>query len=345
MTPTPSPSAPDRQASSAAFVARAGWGDAARGFLAGDASPRSYDRLRRGAQTAVLMDAPPERGEDIRPFVTMARHLSGLGLSAPAILAEDEAQGYLLLEDLGDGLFARLLEADPSAEPALYGAAVEVLAHLQRAAPPPGLPAHGPDFMAEAAGLAFSWYAEAVTGRPHDPAPLVGAMAEAMAAHCRRPPVLVLRDYHAENLLWLPERAGLARVGLLDFQMGSLGQPEYDLVSLLLDARRDVDPALVAPLIGEFARLTGQDPTDTATACAVLGAQRNLRILGGFTRLSLHFGKPGYVRLIPRVWAHAQACLAHPALTALREATADLPEPTPEALQRIVALCGTRPSL
>lgn len=335
----------DRKSLSDAFVARAGWGDATRRFLAGDASPRSYDRLTLGTQTAVLMDAPPERGEETGPFVRMARHLTQIGLSAPRIIAEDADHGFLLLEDLGDTLYARPLEREPSAEARLYHAAVEVLAHLQSAAPPADLPEHSPSFMAEATGLSVSWYAAAVTGTAPDPTPLIAAMAEAMARHCTAAPVLVLRDYHAENLLWLPERAGLARVGLLDFQMGSLGQPEYDLVSLLLDARRDVDPTLVLPLIHHFADLRGASREATEITCAVLAAQRNLRILGGFTRLSLHFGKPGYVRLIPRVWAHVQTSLAHPALASLREIAAALPEPTPEALQRIVDLCGTRPSL
>ncbi|MFN3644892.1 MAG: aminoglycoside phosphotransferase family protein [Gemmobacter sp.] len=326
------------------FLARSGWGTARRQFLAGDASPRRYDRLTLGDTTAVLMDAPPDRGEDVRPFVVMARHLRALGLSAPEILAEDAGNGFLLLEDLGDDLFARALARDPGREQALYTAAVEVLATLQAAPPPVGLPDHSPAFMAEAAALSLTWYARAVTGQPQDPAPLQRAMAQAMAAHCTARPVLVLRDYHAENLLWLPGRAGLARVGLLDFQMGSMGQPEYDLISLLQDARRDVSPALAAPLIAHFAQITGADPERTATACAVLGAQRALRILGGFTRLSLHFGKPGYVRLIPRVWAHLQADLAHPALAGVR-AAARLPEPTPEALQRITDLCGTVPTL
>ena len=334
----------DRATLAAAFIARAGWGDAARRFLAGDASPRRYDRLTRGADTAVLMDAPPDKGEDVRPFVAMAAHLRALGLSAPAVLAGDPAHGFLLLEDLGDALFARVLDQGAAHEPTLYAAAVEVLAALQSAPPPPGLPDHTPAFMAEAAGLSLTWYARAVTGTPQDAGPLQAAMAKAMAAHCTARPVLVLRDYHAENLLWLPGRQGLARVGLLDFQMGSMGQPEYDLISLLQDARRDVALDLAAPLIAQFAAITGADPARTATACAVLGAQRALRILGGFTRLCLLHGKPGYVRLIPRVWAHLQANLAHPALAPLRAATAALPEPSPQALQRITDQCGQPPT-
>ena len=327
------------------FVAAQGWGAAQRLFLAGDASPRRYDRLRLGAKSAVLMDAPPERGEDTRPFVAMARHLRALGLSAPDILGADKEHGFLLLEDLGDDLFARVLERDASAEPELYAAATGVLAHLQQAAPPADLPDHAPDFMARAAGLSVSWYRFAITGTQADPAPIETAMAEAMARHCTAAPVLVLRDYHAENLLWLPERGGLARVGLLDFQMGSLGQPCYDLVSLLQDARRDVSAGLCDPMQRHFATLTGRSLDDIRTGCAVLGAQRALRILGGFARLSLHFGKPGYVRLIPRVWAHLHGNLAHPALATLRaQVERLLPAPGPEALRLIEDKCGTIPN-
>ncbi|RRH77986.1 aminoglycoside phosphotransferase family protein [Falsigemmobacter faecalis] len=327
---------------SRSFLQSNGLGHWQRRFLAGDASPRSYDRLNHQGKTLVLMDAPPERGEDVRPFVKMARHLRDLGLSAPEVLAADEENGFLVLEDLGDDLYARVL--DQCADPApLYRTALTALHILQKAPAPEGLPDHSPEFMASAAGLAVSWYARAVTGAPQDPAPLSKAMARAMAAHCTAAPVLVLRDCHAENLLWLPDRQGAARAGLLDFQMGSLGQPEYDVVSLLQDARRDVDPAFADAMIAEFAALRGADPDRTALACAVLGAQRNLRILGGFTRLSLHFGKPGYVRLIPRVWGHLQRCLARPELADLRDIAASLPPPDASALKRIEDLCGTCP--
>lgn len=334
----------DRAALVDRFVAAAGWGAAARHFLAGDASPRRYQRLSLGDRRAVLMDAPPGVAEDTRPFVQIAGHLRGLGLSAPEILAQDHDNGLLLLEDLGDNLHARHLERAPQDEGRLYAAAVDVLAVLQRAPPPADIPAHSHTFMAEAAGMAPRWYARAITGRDHDPAPLVAAMAAALAAHCTAPPVLVLRDYHAENLLWLPERAGVARVGLLDFQMGSRGQPEYDLISLLQDARRDVAPDLLVPMVTRLARATGRDPDAALTAATVLGAQRALRVLGAFARLSLHFGKPGYVRLIPRVWAHLQADLRHPALAGVAAVTADLPPPTPAALQRMIDLCGTVPT-
>lgn len=334
----------DRAALSEAFVAAASWGTAERHFLAGDASARSYMRLVLGGTTAVLMDAPPEKGEETRPFVAMANHLRAMGLSAPQVLAEDAQQGFLLLEDLGDNLYARCLAQEPELEMSLYEAATDTLAHLQAVPAPKGLPQHAPAFMADAAGLAVRWYARAVTGKPGAAADLIDAMADAMSTFCTATPVLVLRDYHAENLLWLPDRKGLRKVGLLDFQMGSLGQPEYDLISLLQDARRDVAFETETRMITRFAVSTGRPVDTVATACAVLGAQRALRILGGFTRLSLHFGKPGYVRLIPRVWAHLQRNLSHPALEHVRKA-ARLPAPDQDALERIISLCGTEPSL
>lgn len=328
---------PDRAAAAQAFLDRSGWGSADRRPLAGDASNRRYDRLRLGAATAVLMDNPPGGADDPLAFVAMARHLCGLGLSAPAILAEDTAQGFLLLEDLGDDLFARLLANDPAREPALLAEAVDVLLHLQRAPAPPGLPDLSAKDWAGAAALALTHYAPAATGETPDPQPMVQALTLALQAHADGPRVLILRDYHAENLLWLPGRQGLARVGLLDFQLGQMGQPGYDLVSLLQDARRDVAPATEAALVARFAKAT--DAQSFAAAYATLGAQRALRILGVFARLGLS-GKTGYLPLMPRVWGQLQQNLAHPALADLATACAQaLPEPTPDRLARILAQC------
>jgi aminoglycoside/choline kinase family phosphotransferase len=333
---------PDRTRAAQDFLDRAGWGAAGREHLAGDASDRRYWRLRAGAATAVLMDNPPGQADDPAAFVAMAAHLLGLGLSAPRVLAADPGAGFLLLEDLGDDLFARLLADDPAREAELYTPAVDVLIDLQRAAPPPGLPdLQAPDW-AEAAALAWQTYLPAATGAARDAGPFRAAMARALSDHADGPRVLILRDYHAENLLWLPGREGLARVGLLDFQLGQAGQPGYDLVSLLQDARRDVAPATEAAMRARFAAATGA--LDGA-AYATLGAQRALRILGVFTRLALDRGKPGYLRLMPRVWGHLTRNLAHPALADLsRLCQADLPAPTPAILDRIARQCPPSPS-
>ena len=331
----------DRAALSTAFLQAAGWGAASRTFLAGDASDRSYDRLHLGAQTAVLMDAPPGLGDDPAKFLKIAGHLSGLGLSAPACLHSDLGHGFLLLEDLGDGLYAKLIMHDPALELPLYGAAVDVLAHLQFHLPCPDLPnLTAPDW-ATAAGFAVDWYAFAITGARASTPDFRAVMADLMQRYADGPRVMVLRDYHAENLLWLPERHGLARVGLLDFQLGQLGQPGYDLVSLLQDARRDVSEPVKAAMIARFVAATGGESAAFETAFAVLGAQRALRILGVFARLCLVGAKPGYLPLIPRVWGHLQCNLAHPALAPLAKICAGLlPEPTPQALALIGSKCG-----
>ncbi len=335
----------DRNLELAAFLARHGWDKADRRHLAGDASDRRYERLRLGAATAVLMDNPPGGADDPTAFAVMARHLRGLGLSAPAVLAEDLPLGFLLLEDLGDDLFARLVSAALAREADLYGAAVDTLVSVQAAPPPDDLPNLSAEDWTKAAGFALDWYAFAATGTRPDATDFHQAMTGALRAHADGPRVLILRDFHAENLLWLPGRAGLARVGLLDFQLGQLGQPGYDLVSLLQDARRDVTPDTEAAMIARFAAAKQSRLDDFAVQYAALGAQRALRILGVFSRLAVVAGKPRYLPLIPRVWGQLQQNLGHPALADLR-AVCDrlLPPPTPDVLQKIKRQCPPIPS-
>ncbi|MEH7829303.1 aminoglycoside phosphotransferase family protein [Gemmobacter denitrificans] len=318
------------------FITRAGWAQAERRFLAGDASDRSYDRLVMAGQSAVLMDAPPGKGDDPAAFIAIARHLTGLGLSAPHILAQDLDHGFLLIEDLGDALFARLLAQSPGRELPLYALAADALLHLQATPAPPGLIDLTAAEWAEAATFALDWYRRGITGDTGDRAGFVRALTDAMGRHADGPRVLILRDFHAENLLHLPDRSGVAQVGLLDFQLAQMGQPAYDLVSLLQDARRDVSPDTEAAILARFAARTGT----TEAAYATLGAQRALRIIGVFARLCIHGGKPGYLRLLPRVWGQLQRNLAHPALADLAAICRDtLPEPSPDHLARIAAQC------
>jgi tRNA threonylcarbamoyl adenosine modification protein YjeE len=338
-----------REDSASAFLHASSWGDARRAPLAGDASNRRYERLYRQGGTAVLMDAPPEKGEDVRPFVVIARHLGSLGLSAPKILASDEVDGFLLLEDLGDDLYARVLERTPDREAELYLAAVEALCALREAPDLPDIAPYDSTTMANLAALALDWYARGA-GKACDPGARAAFVVEVAAAldFCApaQRPVLVLRDFHAENLIWLPGRAGPARVGLLDFQDARDGHPAYDLVSLLEDARRDVGEATREAVIRHYSALTGDDPDDLTRAISALGAQRNLRILGVFARLSLHFGKPQYLGLIPRVWSHLCRDLSHPALAPLAEQVGGLlPAPTPQILKGLKDQCGTVPTL
>ncbi len=309
-----------------AFLGRAGWSGAARAALAGDASGRRYERLTRAGagdpRTAVLMLAPPEAAPSLRAFLDVASRLSGLGLSAPCVIAAAPAAGLMLMEDLGDALLARTAAARPAREPALYAAAADALVALRAAGPPSGLPPYDAEAMAEATALAAPWYARA------ERAPWVGPLREALARHAGPAETLILRDYHAENLIWLPGRRGAARVGLLDFQDAMRGPAAYDLASLTRDARRDVSPAAAAAAIARFARGAGADPARLDAALAVLGAQRNLRLLGVFARLARRDGLPRYLALLPRVWGQLAADLDHPACADVRGPALDaLPPP------------------
>jgi len=338
-----------RESQLLAFLASNGWQQAERVALAGDASNRRYERLTgvSAGRKAVLMDAPPEKGEDIRPFIAIARHLKNLGLSSPEVFSADASQGFALLEDLGDTLFAKLLADTPERETELYLAATDVLLTLHAASPPPA-PDYGPQTMVPLAGLSFQWYGFGATSRINDTgkAAMQAELAANLDALQPWQPVLVLRDYHAENLFWLADRKGPARVGLIDFQDAGIGHPAYDLISLARDARRKVEHETETRMIAHYCSRTGQDPESFGRAAAVMSAQRNLRILGVFARLSMHFGKAQYVDLIPRTWALLMEDLAHPALDRLhRIVRSNLPEPTPAILETLRSKCGTIPQL
>lgn len=295
----------------------------------------------------MLMDAPPEKGEDVRPFVKIAQFLTANRLSAPRILAEDAEHGFLLLEDLGDALFARVIPEAPELEETLYEAATDVLFSLHNATPPEGLLAYDGVVKTEMAALAYRWYREFGSDTVSaETRAFKATFQPLMEAHFSELPVLVQRDYHAENLLWLPEREGAARVGLLDFQDAMLGHPAYDLVSLLQDARRDVPETIEEKMIGYYCEKSGAAKERFEEAYALLGAQRNLRILGVFGRLSLHANKPHYVDFIPRVWGYLLKDLEHPVLAPVRDMILqDLPEPTDAHLEELKSKCGTIPTL
>lgn len=326
------------------FLAAAGWGDAQRQSLAGDASARRYERLVRGGARAILMDVSPLSGLVVGPFLAVDRWLRAAGLSAPEILAADEGRGLVLLEDLGDDLFARLADADPAREPGLYAEAVDLLAGMQRLSPPAGAwepPPYDLAFLLRESRLMLEWYLPAATGAAVAAPGLLAefeALAEAVLAPVAVQQVAVYRDFHAENLLWLPERAGLARIGLLDFQDMLIGHPAYDLVSLLSDARRDVPPDLAAAMEARYLARTGAEPEAFTAAARVLSAQRNMKIVGLFTRLCRRDGKPRYLDLLPRVWRSLATDLAHPTLAPLATfIVRNVPAPEPAVRARIAA--------
>ncbi|MFC3170035.1 tRNA (adenosine(37)-N6)-threonylcarbamoyltransferase complex ATPase subunit type 1 TsaE [Paracoccus fontiphilus] len=326
--------APDaaRIAQRAAFVAGAGWGVARVLPLAGDASARRYFRLAGPQGSAVLMDDP---SGGCAPFVAMTDWLRGHGFGAPAILARDAAAGLLLVEDLGDDLVARVLERDPAMAPAIYDRITDLLVDLHRHPVPDFVaPLDGPT-LAEQVGLFADWYPQAAgAAGGKEIAPLIARLHADLAADV--PPVLSLRDFHAENLLWRDE----APLGLIDFQDAVACHPAYDLVSALQDARRDVDPGIEAACIARYLAATGLDPDRFRAAYALLGAQRNLRIMGIFTRLCLRDGKDRYLSFMPRVWGYVQRNLTHPALAPLAGAVAALPAPDATVIERIRDRCA-----
>lgn len=342
----------NRDDAKSAFLTAAGWGSADISPLAGDASNRRYERLANGpgGQHAVLMDAPAERSEDISIFLAFTGLLRQMGLSAPDVLEVDIASGFAIIEDLGDALYARVAAETLAKEMTLYEASVDLLAAMHETPPPTVAEGSGATVaiqpydgavLRREARLAPDWWRMGVMGEApsddflaeHD------ALIDAACADVEGDrSALVMRDYHAENLLWLPDRSGHCRVGLLDYQDALLGAPAYDLVSLLEDARRDTSEDLQAAMLDRYIRTTGFSNDAFRAAYAALGAQRNLKIVGIFARLHLRDGKPAYLDLITRVWNHLQRDLAHPALRPLAEFVSQhIPAPTPDALTRIRA--------
>lgn len=339
------------------FLKKSGWGDATVMPLPGDASTRRYARLARGDETAMLMHQPQsaesataaanagemERralgynavarlaGADCGRFTAVAEYLRGRGLAAPRIHAADLAQGYAILEDFGDDLFVDVLSKGGS-EQELYNAAVEVLArlHTQNAPAelPGGFPLHAYDEIALLAetDLLTEWFLPLALTRPatdQEVAEHRRLWRQALDGIAPAPPVFVHRDYHAQNLIWMPDRQGLARVGLIDFQDAVAGSRAYDLVSLLEDARRDVPPAVAEMATRHYfavlrAHGLAVNEVQFRHEMAVMAAQRNTKIVGIFARLYKRDGKARYLALLPRVWRHLERDLIHPSLAELR---------------------------
>ena len=308
---TPPPHAPD-------FLAASGWGGAEILPLAGDASFRRYFRIVDGNRSAVLMDAPPPH-EDPRPFIEVAEWLIGRGLSAPEILARDLDTGLLLLGDFGSARLRETLDRDPHRERELYAMATDVLVHLHGHPPMSGLRPHGIEQWIEELQLFTDWYCAAV-GAEVDVVAYQAAWREVLEPVARDGlgPVTVLRDYHAENIMLVDGRDGIAHFGLLDFQDALAGHPAYDLASVLEDARRDVAPSVERAMIDRYVAATGHGEAFERAYWA-LAAQRNTRILGVFTRLWKRDNKPGYRRFQPRLWGLLERDLARPHLEPVRD--------------------------
>ena len=294
-------------ADAAAFLTTLGWEGAVIAPLAGDASFRRYFRVTLGTRRAVLMDAPPPH-EDPRPFMAIARWLLAKGFAAPAILGADEVRGLVLIEDFGDDRMREAIEADPDTTVRLYSDAVDLLVALRTHAAE-GLAPYDAAVLHREAALLPEWYTPAV-GLAVDGEGYRAAWDQVFAHALADQPVTVLRDYHVENLMLVgPGRT----LGLLDFQDALAGHPAYDLVSLLQDARRDVEPSIEEAMLKRYLAATGEGEA-FLNAYHVLGAQRNAKILGIFTRLWKRDGKPRYAALCPRVWAYLERDLSQPVL-------------------------------
>lgn len=345
-----------------------GFGGARREPLAMDASTRRYERLYAGERRAILMDAPrtsesppcpPDATDDerrklgwnavarlaasrVEAFVAVSDHLNELGLSAPLILGVNAPAGYAVVEDLGDSLFARVIENGED-EIQLYCAAAEALAQAHAAPIPPSLPGPQEDWpLLDYDGLALAANADLFVEWTPCLAPEIhiddrtrvrwervrdALIDEALAM----PRALTIRDYHAENLLWLPDREGVRRVGMLDFQDAVRGWAAWDFAMLLQDARRDVSPVAAEAAIARYLRRSGMSEEAFRRQLALLGAINAMRILGIFARLVSRDGKLRYRQFVPREWGHLAANLRHPELAELHAFVADIAAPYLEA--------------
>jgi N-acetylmuramate 1-kinase len=347
------------------LLGQTGWSEAKRAFMLGDASVRAYERLTRGGETAVLMispprpDGPPVRygkpysaiaklAEDVRPFVALANGLRAEGFSAPEIFGMDLRTGLLLTEDLGHDTV--LVDGVP--DPERYMEAMALLADLHGRQLPDRLPVtdeiehrippYDLDALLIEVELLLDWYlphrgkaALSATARGQ----FVNAWKAVLQEIVMAPRTWALRDYHSPNLMWLPEREGLKRIGVIDFQDAVMGHPAYDVASLAQDARVDLPDGLELRLVGHYARLRkAADPAFDMSLFArdysIMGAQRATKILGIFARLDRRDGKPGYLRHLPRIETYARTCLAHPALAELKAwYVANAPGLFPEAVE------------
>lgn len=317
---------PERGDAMDQFLTRIGWEGAVRSMLAGDASFRRYERVRYKDTVAVLMDAPPP-WEDVRPFIAVTQTLGSCGVTVPTIIAQDEEQGFLLLEDLGDLSFTRLLRNHPERERDIYSAATDALIaiYMTSRAMPQVLGAAVPPYdMAvylREVGLFAEWFLPQIHGMERAVAlrkDWLATWEQVLTSMHPKQNCLVHRDYHADNLFWLEGRDSYQAVGMIDYQDALWGDPAYDLASLLEDARRDVDPTTVAECFARYSTAIGEQAQEFAARYAVVAAQRNAKIIGIFVRLCVRDGKTHYVDYLPRVWRHFLHDLSHPQLEPVR---------------------------
>ncbi|WP_343563008.1 aminoglycoside phosphotransferase family protein [Kiloniella sp. b19] len=319
----------NREEARLAFARKYDWGNVQVHALPADASARRYYRLEKpDGQSALIMDAPPEK-EDVKPFVKVADHLCAQGFSAPRVLARDMEQGFLLLEDFGEGTYTRLLKNGHD-EVALYRLATLCLAelHAKDNSAEIEVPPYDRTVLIREALLLADWHFPAVRGDIMPDAlrqSYVSAWCSVFDSLKPQQPQLVLRDFHVDNLMLLSGRDGVEACGLLDFQDALIGTAAYDVVSLLEDARRDIEPALIEEMlesyIGFFERQEPSsdsvipfDPSAFMAWYRSYGVQRHCKVAGIFVRLAVRDGRDHYPVHIPRVVRLLERGLADPVL-------------------------------
>jgi hypothetical protein len=338
----------NRQAQLQDFLSHCGLKGAHRTAVAGDASFRRYDRLKLDGKSYILMDAPPPE-EDCLPFVLIAEHLFNNGFSAPEILQQDLTNGFLLLEDLKDDTFNTVFKTSLEKEFDLYKGSIDVLVSLHQKEAPKLYEINEDSnhqqlnydeaLFHRELDLFSKWYLPTLKATNDESWPRVlKDLWQPLEPHViPEKPVMVLRDYHADNLMWLPDRKGIKQIGLLDFQDSVNGHPAYDMVSLLMDARRDVSPQLMDDMIDHYLQeIAGHgnaiNEQEFLRAFHILGTQRNLKIIGIFARLWKRDKKPHYPTMIPHVWRLLERNLEHPALKDMKAWIDDLVSPEERTL-------------
>lgn len=320
----------DCEARISRFLDEAGWIGAKRAPIAGDLSARRYFRLTGARdETAILMDADPRFDVSTPRFVEVTNWLRAADLSAPEILHIAADDGLLLLEDFGDNKVSDVIKAEPDLRGQIYLLALEL---IERVHEQPFESFHNPSprEMVDLTRIVDEHYPCLDQARLK---PFRAVLETVLTEIRTEPPSVSLRDFHADNLIWLPERTGVRRLGILDYQDAFLTHPIYDVVSLLTDARTDIEPEFRAQMIEVFAQRSGKDLAAVRLAFAVFSAQRNLRILGIFARSASRDGKPVHLPKLPRVYGYLTEALRHPVFASVAEDTvAAILQPTPELI-------------
>ena len=268
------------------------------------------------------MDAPPDK-EEVEPFIKICNFLCQKEFSAPQIITHDIGNGFLLLEDFGSKLYSKVLLAEDCefSEQQLYRKAIDVLVKLHQIEVDIDVPHYSTGKLLEEVCLLIDWYFQALNNEALSISlreEYIEIWSKLLESLHFKQDCLVLRDYHADNLMWLEDRVGHRKVGLLDFQDAVIGSVAYDVVSLLEDARRDVGDGIVHEMINYYLEATNHNRRDFLADYTILSAQRNCKIIGIFTRKALRDNDKRYLKLLPRVWTYIRASLNNPLLLPLK---------------------------